>query len=371
MMHCKNKTDHTANRLGNLHNLLFFVILSLFSCKQADDSISVIWDNHKAKAVSIPAEMMAGFSAADIRTQVKITKANDTTAILGDFRLDNGWIFEPLIPFQRGASYAISIADKSRIPFHIPADDSHTAARVIAVYPELDTLPENLLKFYIRFSQPMREGESMQHIRLIKNNTDTLPGVFLDLQPELWNENRTVLTIWLDPGRIKRDLQPNLRMGAPLAAREKYQLLISRQWQDAEGFQMQSGFSKSFITVLRDSLSPDPLTWKMILPKASSIEPLQIQLGKALDHFLLLESLQITDKKGSVVTGTFETTDKDRICYFIPEQPWVTGTYNLIILSKLEDLSGNNLNRPFDRDITKTKEPSTQPSYTRPFTIGK
>ena len=78
-------------------------------------------------------------------------------------------------------------------------------------------MPENLLKIYLRFSHPMREGQSDKYISLIKNGKDTLPDVFLNLQPELWNEDRTVLTVWLDPGRIKRDLQPNLKLGNPLA----------------------------------------------------------------------------------------------------------------------------------------------------------
>ena len=44
-------------------------------------------------------------------------------------------------------------------------------------------------------------------------------GTFLDLQPELWNAEGTVLTLWLDPGRIKRDLIPNKELGIPLKAR--------------------------------------------------------------------------------------------------------------------------------------------------------
>ena len=87
----------------------------------------------------------------------------------------------------------------------------------MAIYPTQDTVPENLLKIYLQFSKPMREGQALRHIELLKNNRDTLPGVFLDLQPELWNVDRTTLTVWLDPGRIKRDLQPN----GPIGKRRK------------------------------------------------------------------------------------------------------------------------------------------------------
>jgi hypothetical protein len=56
-------------------------------------------------------------------------------------------------------------------------------------------------------------------------------------------------------------------------------------------------------------------------------------------------------------------------CYFIPEQNWSAGSYTLRILSKLEDLAGNNLNKVFDRDITNTQKPSIQEYYTRSFIV--
>jgi hypothetical protein len=373
MMLCNIIINQKNNRLRKSHNLLFFALSLLFACKDAQKDILIIWDNNKAKAISIPAKMLNGISKDSIAAYVKIRKlhANDSANILGDYRLDEGLLFEPTIPFQRGADYTVWIRNKQTAQFHIPTNDKHILAEVIAIYPQLDTLPENLLKIYIQFSQPMREGESLKHVKLLKNNKDTLPDVFLDLQPELWNDERTAITIWLDPGRIKRDLQPNLRMGAPLDINEQYQLVVLKQWQDAEGISMQKDFSKSFVTTVRDSLSPDPVQWKLNSPKAVSKEPLIISFGEALDHFLLMESLQIVNSNGATIKGKFEGTDKDRASRFIPDEVWVAGTYTLSITSKLEDLSGNNVNRPFDRDITKTKQPSTQEYYSRSFNIEK
>jgi hypothetical protein len=373
MMHCNIIINQKNNRLCKSHNLLFFVLLLLFACKDSQKDILIVWDDNKAKAISIPAKILSGISKDSIAVYVKIRKlhAHDSANILGDYRFDGGLLFEPTIPFQRGADYTVWIGNKNVAQFHIAVNDKHITAEVITIYPLLDTLPENLLKIYIQFSQPMREGESVKHVKLLKNNKDTLPDVFLDLQPELWNDDRTAVTIWLDPGRIKRDLQPNLRMGAPLHIHEQYQLVVLKQWQDAEGISMQKDFSKSFVTTVRDSLSPDPVQWKLSSPKALSKEPLTISFGKALDHFLLLETLQVTGKNGVAIKGKFESADKDRACHFIPDEIWAAGTYTLRIASKLEDLAGNNVNRPFDRDISKTKEPSTQEYYSRSFNIEK
>jgi len=341
----------------------------LFSCAESPKNISIIWEGNKAKAVLIPNHLVNEVSASDINNAVRIRKENDTTTLLGYYHTEQGLVFEPLIPFQRGASYTVSVLQKKVASFHIPVDNKHTAPQVVAVYPQSDTLPENTLKLYIEFSQPMREGESLQHIKLVNHQKDTLPGTFLDLQPELWNENRTVITIWFDPGRIKRNLQPNLTMGAPLQPNSTYQLIISKNWQDAEGTRIGYDFVKSFVTGVRDSLSPNLQRWKIAVPKAASRQPLYIRLDKALDHFLLLECLQVTDQNGTLLKGKFTVSDQDRSCYFTPQQNWRTGRYTLVILSKLEDLAGNNLNKAFDRDITNSKKPATQEFYTRNFII--
>lgn len=368
-MHCNTHQNIQNNRLCNLSNLLFFCLALLFSCKESPKNITIIWEANKAKAVLIPLNLVNDLPTSDIKNTVRVRKENDTTTLLGYYQFQQGLLFEPLIPFQQGVSYIVWVQDKKVADFHIPVDNNHTAPQVVAVYPQLDTLPENTLKLYIEFSQPMREGESLQHIKLVRNSKDTLQDTFLDLQPELWNENRTALTIWFDPGRIKRNLQPNLKLGAPLQANSTYQLLISANWQDTEGTPMKQDFIRSFVTGTRDSLSPNPARWKIEAPKPQSRDPLFIHLEKALDHFLLLECLQVYDQKGTIIKGKFDVSDQDRACYFIPEQNWSAGRYTLRILSKLEDLAGNNLNKVFDRDVTKTEKPFTQEYYTRYFVI--
>ena len=140
--------------------------------------------------------------------------------------------FKPLIPFTRGLRYRVTVNNKTIGIIEIPPAPASDEAKVIAVYPTLDTIPENLLKIYIEFSKPMREGEALQHLVLIKNGKDTLQSTFLDLDPELWNNDRTVLTLWLDPGRIKRGLQPNLAMGPPLTRGNKYTLIVKQEWKN-------------------------------------------------------------------------------------------------------------------------------------------
>jgi hypothetical protein len=79
----------------------------------------------------------------------------------------------------------------------------------------------------------------------------------------------------------------------------------------------------------------------------------------------------VTDKNGVTIKGAFSIPAKDKTAAFIPAEPWAAGNYTLLVASKLEDLSGNNLNRPFERDLLKTKQPSTQTHYSKNFVIEK
>ncbi|MEJ7740404.1 MAG: hypothetical protein WKF97_23545 [Chitinophagaceae bacterium] len=353
-------------RLCYWHGLVFFTLL-ICSCnsKQATE-ISIRWNNNKATAVLIPERLVKGIRADSVSEWLKVVVLHDsnTTAVLGDYNLDHDVIFEPLIPFSRGLSYEVFYRNKKLGTFQIPAANRENAPKLLAVYPSQDTLPENLLKFYLRFSQPMSEGESYKYITLIREQIDTLHDVFLNLQPELWNAERTVITVWLDPGRIKRGLQPNQGLGSPLEDQSTYTLQVSNKWKDRQGLPLEQGITKSFVASKRDSLSPDPDRWTLHIPKAASRQALTIDCKESMDYFLLEESLSISGQDGVRVEGHLTIDQDGKTGHFIPVEPWVAGNHILIIQSILEDLAGNNINRPFDRDIY-TSKPATSKAASR------
>ncbi len=370
-MPCKNSIQYFYNRLCHWRNLLFF-IMTLASCQSAtttDASTVIVWQDSKAVAVNLAA-WLKDIPLDSIPTTVTIISQGDqsSTSILGNFRRTEPFLFEPVVPFSYGRVYDVLSHNKKIGSFEVPVDGGPTP-RVVASYPAADTLPENLLKFYLQFSSPMMEGRSAQYIALVKNGTDTLRNVLLDLQTELWNQDRTVLTVWLDPGRIKRDLQPNLKLGNPLHREEKYTLIVLKGWKNTVGSPTQENYTREFVTTARKEQSPDPSQWKINLPAAQSTQGLSIEFNQPLDHFLLLESLMIKDASGKTVAGNFVPDRQDKSCIFTPGHSWIAGKYSLVIRSRLEDLAGNNLNRPFDRDVTKTKQPSTQASYSIDFLI--
>ncbi len=373
MIRLSKDIQHQKIRLCVLHNLIFFVLILFSACNsRQEDTIKILWHNNQATGILIPEALAGNISADSIGLHVLIRSAADSsnTNILGNYKISSdGILFEPIVPFSRGSTYEVFSRDRRIILVQIPLANAADAPDLVSVYPRQDTVPENLLKIYLQFSKPMREGESQKYISLIKNDRDTLHDVFLDLQPELWNEDRTVITIWLDPGRIKRDLQPNRRLGNPLKKGEHYKLAISDQWQDVQGLRLKKEYTKKVFVGLRDSVSPDPKQWDVSVPEKATIKPLEINLKEALDHFLLKETINISHENGNPVKGKMEVLNKEKMLRFTPSSPWISGNYVLVVETRLEDLTGNNINRPFDRDIASSKEPGTKAFFERSFYV--
>ena len=108
------------------------------------------------------------------------------------------------------------------------------------------------------------------------------------------------------------------------------------------------------------------------MPQSSTLQPLDVQFGESLDYSLLLETMVIQNEKGNQVGGKWSIGSKEKNCRFVPDINWQSGNYILKIETRLEDLAGNNLNRPFDRDVTnKVTKPGTGDFVEVLFRVGK
>ncbi|RYG01193.1 MAG: hypothetical protein EOO02_13260, partial [Chitinophagaceae bacterium] len=257
-------------RLSFVLSLIFLFVAIPVGCNNRKVVPEVIYDGDKAVGVVIQADREKGLSANDSLLTVKLlhnpARLLGSATTIGD---ENLIAFYPAIPFIAGETYQVFYKNKLISEFRTRTSTSVSSTSITAVYPTIDTLPANLLKLYIVFSAPMRESVSSEYIHLVDESGDTLNDVFLDLQPELWNESGTVLTTWFDPGRIKRDLQPNLEKGNPLIAGKRYRLFVSKEWKDRKGELLTQDFEKQFVVKQRDEKIPDPNSWKIVSPVAN------------------------------------------------------------------------------------------------------
>ena len=294
-------------------------------------------------------------------------------AVLGTARIDKDVLrFTPRFPLTPGVRYAATLtlpgAKPNETTLSLPKADRKPSATVANVFPSGDKLPENLLKFYIHFSAPMDRGNSYRHIELLDDKGKAVELPFLELDQELWNPEGTRLTLFLDPGRIKRGLKPREDSGPALEEGKRYTLVIGRAWKDAEGTPLKEAFRKRFSATAPDDTPPDPKTWKLLTPSGNSA--LKVTFPEPMDHALLGRMLWVVDARGKTVPGKIAVEGKETVWVFTPARAWEPGKYHLVADTRLEDRSGNSIGRPFEVDILRPVERKVEAKTVRlPFVV--
>lgn len=328
--------------------------------------MTMIMEGLRVTGLEIPSHLLNGRDTSGLR----ISLAGSDVPVLGRFTpSDIGLDFRPIVPLTFGQTYELKTNAGVLGEIAIPGAEG-PSPELVSIYPQQDTVPENLLKVYLRFSQPMMEGRSASFVYLLKDGRDTMNGTFLDLQPELWNPDGTVLTLWLDPGRIKLDLIPNKELGNPLGKGTRYELVVGQGWRSKEGISMGGSHRKPFFVGDRDDTSPDINKWKLILPTAGTQNPLSIGFMESLDRMLAEETIRVLDGSRQPLEGKYSVGAEDASLEFVPNNPWAKGNYFISVEGRLEDLAGNNLNRLFETDLSKPgARQESRAVYERPFRI--
>jgi hypothetical protein len=284
--------------------------------------------------------------------------AGSSVDVFGEVRVEkDGLSFEPRFPLKPGVEYRAcfrSASGEERVEsFQLPLPPASAPARVVAVYPSRDVLPENLLKFYLHFSAPMSRREAYQRVHLRDSAGKDVELPFLEIGEELWDRSATRLTLLFDPGRIKRGLKPREDSGPALEEGKSYTLVIDRDWLDAEGRPLQEGFRKAFKVSAPDEKQPDPKGWTLTSPKQGTTEPLTVIFDKSLDQAMLGRSLGVVDAENKRVAGRIEIDLEEKRWRFHPELAWRSGKHALVVNTDLEDMAGNSIDRPFEVDIVR------------------
>lgn len=328
--------------------LVFFCVLLFFNCKETKEGkISII-------NIETNSRERITFKSTSALEDLSIVLENQPDiSILGDWsNMDDTITFVPVLPFTVGQTYKIKNRGEAIYVFEIGPKNIQPSTELLAIYPTSDSVPENLLKIYLVFSNPMQElGNSLDYITLFDNISNKEVTVFLELQSELWNKEHTALTLWLDPGRVKTDLIPNKELGLPIQKGHNYTITINSNWKDAQGQTLNKMFTKTLFVGSRDSEKPNTKNWTINPPKKDTKAPLTIHFNEVLDYFLAMESFTVLDSEKNNIVGTFSLANKEHELLFHPNQAWKSGTYTIVVENRLEDLAGNNLNHLFDTDL--------------------
>ena len=287
--------------------------------------------------------------------------------IAGRFEITGGHLyFIPRFPLAGGMDYTLLVQraashGRERLAqswqIHRPATGGEPSAFVEAIYPDVAQVPVNLLKIYVRFSEPMSEGRAERAISVRREDTgEALDGVFVPMDPELWDPERRRLTLLLDPARIKHGLVPNLEAGYPLIEGVPFRLTIGTNLRDAQGLPLKNPAERVYNVGPEISSLIRPAQWRLNVPAAGSLDPLAVEFDRPLDYALLQRCLGVTGPEGTSLPGAARSGPQESSWAFVPEFPWAAGPHRLTVERRLEDLAGNSPVRVFDRDMTLPQE---------------
>lgn len=295
--------------------------------------------------------------------------------ILGRYRYSNRTLtFESTYPAAPGVTYRAELGSPG-LPkvisyFQLPRPSVTATTFVRQIFPTASLLPENLLKFYVHFSAPMSRGQIYDHIRLRNEAGKDVELPFLEIDEELWDPTMTRLTLFIDPGRIKREVKPLEDIGPALEQGESFTLVIESTWKDASGSPLKQSYRKTFQVGPPDRDPPDPDQWQVKAPSAGTREPLIVVFPESMDNALSRRFLRVTNEAGASVAGAIEMYDLERRWTLTPSAKWGAGPHRLIVRTAIEDLAGNNIGKPFEVDLFDTVERNIRTAtITLPFRV--
>jgi hypothetical protein len=340
------QVDYDAQQSGavcvGIHNLAADLVAFIGECQRTDLALAPML------RVSVIAPDRGG--------------CDELPDVLGRYQIvETGVRFIPRFPFEPGVRYRARFdpghlgraahTDVLTLEFSLPKPQGGEPACVTGIFPSADVLPENLLRFYVRFSHPMRRGSAETQIRLLGSDGRPTPDVLYRPPLELWDRSMRHLTVLLDPGRLKRWVGPNRELGPPLKAGQRYVLAIGSEMVDSGGRSLGQPCYKPFVVgaAVRDRIAV--ANWKVLPPATRSRQALTLLFPQPLDWALLWRSITVTPDGGAPMPGRISLDRSERCWRFIPASPWVAGRYFIRVAPDLEDVCGNNLLAAFDRPL--------------------
>ena len=223
-----------------------------------------------------------------------------------------------------------------------------------SIDPGGEWVPANLLRFSVTFSAEMEEGSASGRIHLRNSRGEDVPGALFSMTPEFWDRDRRRLTVFLEPGRIKRGLRPNLLAGPPLVESSTVTLVVDTEIRDFSGTELAEGAHRTYRVGPAVRTRVDPARWDVRWPDPGH-DQLVVRFDRPLDRALVRRCLSLVDERGHPVAGR-STLDMDASVWTFAPPSSRIGNWRLQIDTRLEDLAGNSVRRVFDRDLQRADD---------------
>ncbi|MFP6686240.1 MAG: hypothetical protein VB934_16095 [Polyangiaceae bacterium] len=309
------------------------------------------------------------------RPWLRLRRLGASQPMVGRYRRDGKQLeFRPSFALVLGENYRAELRIGARSFFADYQPPAGTTApkppRVVMMYPSGSLLPANHLRFYVRFSEPMQTGETFwKHVQLF-DDQDAKPLAVAWREINLWSKDRTLVTMLLHPGRVKRGIPFAADLGPVLHQGHSYLLRINAGLLSAAGIALGKAHEKRFRVTAADRKKPHPADWRVDAPAAGSRDAVVMRFGEPMDHLVLTTTVQVWSQLGKRLQGTVAVGPDERSWRFSPAAPWGDGPHRVEVAPTIEDLAGNTPLRLFDSHKDELHAKIT-PELTLAFTPTK
>lgn len=252
--------------------------------------------------------------------------------------------FEPLYPLAEAQRFLLKARGCRDTVISTPAVTAPplAAAAAVSVYPLADSIPENILFFHVRFTQPMQEDRNAwKKISIRDEQGKVIPGTWR--QRSFWLDSSRLLVLMIHPGRVKSGIR---YMGPVFAAGHSYTLVVDSSLADAYGRPLAGSLTRRYTAVpeVQERLQVYGMTQKL---KADTREPLVIRFVNGVDHAAACTGILMYDAAGRLLPCTVQQYEACTVS-IQPRDPWPRGKLRLEFSGALYDCAGNRRHRLFE-----------------------
>jgi hypothetical protein len=226
----------------------------------------------------------------------------------------------------------------------------------VEIHPAGPVVPENLLRFELRFDRPQRLPFSVERLTLLGGDGREIQHALLDVA--LPDADGRRITVLLDPGRVKSGVGPNLEAGRALKEGGTVSLRVAGNDANTPPVVRTWRVTAAVSQPLR------PQRWRLDAPRQRSRDALSVDLRTPISS--AGEGLiAVVDGQGRRVEGRVTLGNGDATWRFQPARPWAAGRHRLVTHPGLEDPAGNRSCAAFEAPI---RNPATCEGASLEFT---
>lgn len=212
----------------------------------------------------------------------------------------------------------------------------------VEIHPTGPAVPENLLRFELRFDRPQRLPFDVDRLKLLDGDGVEIQNALLDMA--LPDTDGRRITVLLDPGRVKTGVGPNLDAGRALKRGATVSLLVMGRGADA------SPTVKTWRVTAPVSQPLRPELWRFSLPSQGTRDELSVDLRSPISS-VGERLIAVLDAHGHRLKGMVTLDEGDARWRFKPARPWTAGTHRLVTHPGLEDPAGNRHCAAFEASL--------------------